>query len=270
MRTNRNLITDVPGLRIGNAQDQKLGSGVTVALFDEPAIASCAVIGGAPGTRETDLLEPDKMAPGVHAIVLSGGSALGLDAACGVQAFLRQKGIGFAVGPRSSRSYLRRSYSTCSTGATRIGVYRRPIGKWAFRRRSTAGLEFELGTAGGGYGATTVNLKGGLGSASVITSAGHAVGAIAVVNSISSAVIGDGPHFWAAALEEGAEFGGLGHPRTVTPAMRELFWKGGAATFNDYRAGRNRRDPHQGTGQAPRPLIPWGICPRLAICPCAL
>src|SRR3712207_1214884 len=93
-----NLITDVAGLRVGNAHNAALGSGVTVALFDEPAVASCSVMGGAPGTRETDLLEPDKVVPGIHGIVLSGGSAFGLDAASGVQALLREQGIGFPVG----------------------------------------------------------------------------------------------------------------------------------------------------------------------------
>src|SRR5687768_6735947 len=98
MTEARNLITDVAGLRIGNAHDAALGSGVTVALFDEPAVASYCVMGGAPGTRDTDLLEPDKVAPGINAIVLSGGSAFGLDAASGVQAYLREKEVGFAVG----------------------------------------------------------------------------------------------------------------------------------------------------------------------------
>ena len=98
MNQLRNLITDVPGLRVGNAEDAALGSGVTVALFDEPAVVSCSVMGGAPATRETDLLDPDKMVPGIHGVVLSGGSAFGLDAASGVQAFLRERGIGFAVG----------------------------------------------------------------------------------------------------------------------------------------------------------------------------
>ena len=97
MTRTRNLITDVPGLRIGNAHDSVLGSGVTVALFDEPAVASCFAMGGAPATRETDLLDPDKMVPGIHGVVLSGGSAFGLDAASGVQACLRERGIGFAV-----------------------------------------------------------------------------------------------------------------------------------------------------------------------------
>jgi L-aminopeptidase/D-esterase-like protein len=227
MSNSRNLITDVPGLRIGNAHDALLASGVTVALFDEPAVTSCAVMGGAPATRETDLLDPDKMAPGIHAVVLSGGSAFGLDAAGGVQAYLRQQGVGFAVGaalvPLVSQAAV---FDLLNGGEKNWGRYS-PYRELGFEAAVNARSEFELGSVGGGFGATTVNLKGGLGSTSVRTSAGHTVGAVAVVNSISSAVIGDGPHFWAGAFEEGSEFGGLGHPARITPAMRELFWKGG-------------------------------------------
>src|SRR3954466_14754673 len=97
MTDARNLITDVAGLRIGNAHDAALGSGVTVALFDEPAVTSVFAMGGAPATRETDLLDPDQMVPAIHGVVLSGGSAFGLDASSGVQAYLREQGIGFAV-----------------------------------------------------------------------------------------------------------------------------------------------------------------------------
>ena len=99
--------------------------------------------------------------------------------------------------------------------ATRTGAATRPIASSAIEAARNAGLDFALGTAGGGYGATTANLKGGLGSTSAVTSAGHAVGALVVVNSVSSAVIGNGPHFWAGALEEGEEFGGHGHPDRV-------------------------------------------------------
>src|SRR5690606_11755024 len=94
----RNLITDVAGLRVGNAQDARLKSGVTVLLPDRPAVASVQVLGGAPGTRETDALEPHNTLHEFHGLVLSGGSAFGLDAASGVQAALREKGIGFKVG----------------------------------------------------------------------------------------------------------------------------------------------------------------------------
>jgi L-aminopeptidase/D-esterase-like protein len=213
----RNLITDVAGLRIGNAHDAALASGVTVALFDEPAVASCAVLGGAPGTRETDILEPDKMVPGIHGIVLSGGSAFGLDAASGVQAYLRQQGIGFAVGaaivPLVSQAVI---FDLLNGGNKDWGLYP-PYRELGYEAARKAAPSFDLGTAGGGFGATTVNLKGGLGSASMRTISGHTVGAIAVVNSISSAVIGDGPHFWAGAHEEAGEFGGLGHPAPRSP-----------------------------------------------------
>mgnify|MGYP001331213219 CR=1 FL=1 len=227
MMTLRNLITDVPGLRVGNAQDETVASGVTVALFDAPTIASCAVLGGAPGTRETDLLEPDKMVPGIHGIVLSGGSALGLDAAGGVQAFLREREIGFQIGntrvPLVSQAAV---FDLLNGGNKDWGRYS-PYRELAYEAAGNAGADFALGTAGGGYGATTVNLKGGLGSASTVTASGHTVGALVVVNSIASAVIGDGPHFWAGALEEGEEFGGHGLPGKVEPEHRRPFWKGG-------------------------------------------
>ncbi|TIM19192.1 MAG: peptidase T4, partial [Mesorhizobium sp.] len=94
----RNLITDVAGLRVGNASDARLKSGVTTIVCDEPAVAGVQILGGAPGTRETDLLEPHNSIEAIHAVVLSGGSAYGLDAASGVQAALRENGIGVEVG----------------------------------------------------------------------------------------------------------------------------------------------------------------------------
>jgi L-aminopeptidase/D-esterase-like protein len=227
MTQRRNLITDVAGLRIGNAHDAALGSGVTVALFDEPAVTSVFAMGGAPATRETDLLDPDKMVPAIHGVVLSGGSAFGLDAAGGVQAYLREQGIGFAVRealvPLVSQASI---FDLVNGGNKDWGRYPpyRELGYEAARR---AGLDFDLGTSGGGYGATTANLKGGLGSASTTTSSGHAVGALVVVNSVASAIVGDGPHFLAGSLEEGDEFGGHGLPARITPDMRRLIWKGG-------------------------------------------
>jgi L-aminopeptidase/D-esterase-like protein len=227
MTQRRNLITDVAGLRIGNAHDSTLGSGVTVALFDEPAVTSVFAMGGAPATRETDLLDPDKMVPGIHGVVLSGGSAFGLDAASGVQAYLREQGIGFAVRdalvPLVSQAS---SFDLINGGNKDWGRYP-PYRELGFEAAGQAGPDFELGTSGGGYGATTANLKGGLGSASAVTSSGHMVGALVVVNSVASVVIGDGPHFWAGALEEDGEFGGHGYPEHVAPEQRKLIWKGG-------------------------------------------
>src|SRR5512140_1484460 len=95
--TARNLITDIPGLRVGHAGDAKLGSGTTVVLFDAAVVASVDVRGGGPGTRETALLDPAQTVEGIDAITLAGGSAFGLDAASGVQAWLREQGRGFAV-----------------------------------------------------------------------------------------------------------------------------------------------------------------------------
>ncbi len=222
----RNLITDVAGLRIGNAHDANLGSGVTVALFGEPAVASCFVMGGAPGTRDTDLLEPDKVVPGVNAIVLSGGSAFGLDAASGVQAYLREQGIGFAVGPALVPLVPQAiTFDLLNGGNKDWGRYP-PYRELGYEASQNADLHFDLGTAGGGYGATTVDLKGGLGSASMMTIGGHTVGAIVIVNALASTLIGNGPHFWAGAFEEGDEFGGLGLPAQVTSDMRQLDWKG--------------------------------------------
>ena len=93
-----NLLTDVPGLAVGHADDAGLASGVTAIVFDAPAVASVSVLGGAPGTRETELLAPESTVPAIDAILLSGGSAFGLDAAGGAQAWLRENGRGLAIG----------------------------------------------------------------------------------------------------------------------------------------------------------------------------
>jgi L-aminopeptidase/D-esterase-like protein len=228
MTAFRNLITDVAGLRVGNAHDEALASGVTTVLFDEPAVASYAVNGGAPGTRDTDLLEPDKVVPGINGIVLSGGSAFGLDAAGGVQAYLRERHIGFAVGPALVALVPQATTFDLLNGGNKDWGRYPPYRELGYEAAGNAALNFALGTAGGGYGATTVDLKGGLGSASAMTSAGYTVGALVIVNALASTLIGDGPHFWAGAYEEGKEFGGHGQPARITPEMRKLNWKGRA------------------------------------------
>jgi L-aminopeptidase/D-esterase-like protein len=227
----RNLITDVPGLRIGHAEDARLASGVTVALFDEPAVASVAVGGGAPAGRDQECLEPDRTVERIDAIVLSGGSGFGLDAASGVQAWCRENGRGLPVRgtivPITPSAIL---FDLLNGGDKDWGLYPpyRELGYRAVAHAaSEAGLSPALGTIGGGYGATTFDLKGGVGSASAVTSSGHVVGALAVVNSIGSTVVAGGPFFWAAPFEEGAEFGGRGFPPRITPEMRRLAWKGG-------------------------------------------
>jgi D-aminopeptidase len=222
----RNLITDVVGLKVGHAEDLGLGSGTTVVIFDEPAVASVDVRGGGPGTRETDLLNPAQTVPGIDAIVISGGSAFGLDAASGVQAWLREQGRGFAIGsarvPIVPGAIL---FDLLSSGDKHWGRFP-PYRDFGYAAAASAGLEFELGSFGAGTGATTVNYKGGLGSASARTTDGVTVGAIAAVNAVGSVVIGGGPWFWAAPFEVDGEFGGCGLPDRFTPQMLEPVIKG--------------------------------------------
>jgi len=225
----RNLITDVPGLAIGNAEDAKLASGTTVILFDDAAIASADVRGGAPGTRDTDLLRPEETVERVDAIVLSGGSAFGLDATGGVQAWLREQGRGFAIGnvrvPIVPGAIVFDLMNGADKNWGRFPLYR----DLGYAAAANAGLDFQLGTAGGGYGATTVNLKGGLGSASAVTRDGATVGAIVVVNAVGSATVGNGPWFWAAPFERDGEFGGRGLPSPFPPDALTVRLKGGVA-----------------------------------------
>lgn len=224
----RNLITDVPGLRVGNAQDDRLASGVTVVVFDRPAAASIAIHGGAPGVRDTALLEPEMTVAAVDALVLAGGSAFGLDACGGAMAALREQGRGFAVRdvlvPIAPGAVL---FDLCNGGDKAWGR-RPPYWDLGFAATLAADATFALGTAGAGYGATTATLKGGLGSASERTSTGYVVGALVAVNALGSATLGEGPQFWAAAFEKGAEFGGLGSPQRHDAAALALRMKGDA------------------------------------------
>jgi L-aminopeptidase/D-esterase-like protein len=215
-----NLITDVAGVSVGNADDARLASGVTAIIFAEPAVASVDVRGGAPGTRDTDMLEPHRTVERIDAVVLSGGSAFGLDAASGVQAFLREQGRGFAIGdirvPIVCGAIL---FDLLNGGDKNWGRFP-PYRELGYAAASAAACEFALGTAGAGFGATTVNLKGGLGSASAVTRQGHTVGAVVAVNACGSATIGRGPQFWAAPFEQDGEFGALGFPPALpAPAL---------------------------------------------------
>lgn len=208
----KNRITDVAGLKVGNATDHALRSGVTVVLCDEPAVAAVQVLGGAPGTRETDLLEPHNTVQTVDALVLSGGSAFGLDAASGVQAGLREAGRGFAVGPfRVPIVPAAILFDLMNGGDKDWGRYP-PYRELGYTALAEAAEDFETGSAGAGTGALTATFKGGLGSASIVLETGFTVGALVAVNALGSATVGDTRHFWAAPFEEAEEFGGLGLP----------------------------------------------------------
>ena len=205
----RNLITDVPGLLVGNAEDAALKSGATVLTALAPFTASVQVMGGAPGSRETDLLAPDKSVARIDALVLSGGSAFGLDACSGVVDALRARGRGFriadAVIPLVPGAIL---FDLLNGGdkAWAENPYR-ALGRAAFE---AAGADFALGSAGAGTGALTATLKGGLGSASLVLDSGITVGALVAANPMGSVTTPGERHFWAAPFEIDGEFGGLG------------------------------------------------------------
>jgi L-aminopeptidase/D-esterase-like protein len=208
----RNLITDVAGLRVGNAEDHRLKTGVTVVLCDEPAVAGVQVLGGAPGTRETDLLEPHNSVASVNALVLSGGSAFGLDAASGVQAALREQGVGFVVGEHRIPIVPAAILFDLRNGGDKDWGRYPPYRELGYEAATAAAIDFAIGTAGAGTGALSAGLKGGLGSASTVMPNGITIGALAVANPTGSVTVGRGRHFWAAPFEIGDEFGGLGYP----------------------------------------------------------
>ncbi|WP_274426911.1 P1 family peptidase [Chelativorans sp. YIM 93263] len=221
----RNLITDVAGLAVGNSQDARLKSGVTVVVCEEPAVAGVQVLGGAPGTRETDLLAPHNLVEGVHAVVLSGGSAFGLDAASSVQAALREKGVGFEVAGQRVPIIPAAILFDLANGGDKDWKGYPPYRELGHAAAKSAAIEFRLGSHGAGAGATTAKLKGGLGSASCVLPNGVTVGALVAVNPVGSPTIGETGHFWAAPFEVGAEFGGLGLPTPFPADARKVVTK---------------------------------------------
>ncbi|TQM92235.1 P1 family peptidase [Roseinatronobacter monicus] len=217
----RNTITDVAGLRVGNAQDTALRSGVTVLCADQPFCTGVHVMGGAPGTRETEALAPDRLVQEVDALVLSGGSAFGLDAASGVMEGLRAMGRGFAVGGLRVPIVPAAILFDLANGGAKDWA-QNPYAELGRNALNGAAPDFALGSAGAGYGATTARLKGGLGSASWVLDCGICVGALVAVNPVGCVTMGQGPHFWAAPFEHDAEFGALGMGRAEGVPLTKL------------------------------------------------
>jgi L-aminopeptidase/D-esterase-like protein len=206
----RNLITDVAGLRVGHAEDRKVLSGTTVLLADVPLLAVADTRGGAPGSREIDVLDPINLVGRADAIVLSGGSVHGLDAASGVVAALRAKDRGYRMSPVAPPAPIVPAavlFDLGNGGDKEWGEESpyRTLGRAAVH---AAGENFALGNAGAGLGARAGVYKGGLGSASAVTDDGFTVGALAAVNSVGSPLLPGTNVFWAFPFEQNGEFGG--------------------------------------------------------------
>ncbi|ALN73158.1 P1 family peptidase [Aureimonas sp. AU20] len=228
----RNLITDVVGLRVGHAADARLLSGTTAILFDAPASAAVEILGGAPGTRDTELLHPQNLVQGIDALVLSGGSAFGLDAASGVQSHLRSVGRGFEVAGQRVPIVPGAILFDLANGGDKDWALHSPYRELGLAAAQSAGADFALGSAGAGMGATTAVCRGGLGSASAVLSNGATLGALVAVNAVGSPLVGGTRHFWAAPFEMDGEFGDLGLPVPL-PA--------------DCARPRSKMDPRPGT-----------------------
>jgi L-aminopeptidase/D-esterase-like protein len=225
----KNLLTDIAGVRVGHAEDAKVASGVTAIVFDQPAVAAIDVRGGGPGTREGSLLDLASTQERVDAIALSGGSAFGIEAGAGIQAWLAEQGRGLnirgALIPLVPGAIL---FDLLNGGDKAWGRFA-PYRDLGYAAAVSAATDHALGSVGAGLGATTATFKGGLGSASAVTSGGITVSAIIAVNAVGSATVGDGPWFWAAPFEVDGEFGGRGLPGKFTDDMLRMRIKGGPA-----------------------------------------
>lgn len=216
----RNLITDVAPLYVGNAHDAHLKSGVSVLTSPKPFTASVSVMGGAPGTRETDLLEPDRLVDFVDALVLSGGSVFGLSAASAIADQMRCENRGYPVGdinvPIIPAAILFDLLNGGDKNWTENPYY--ALGAQAYK---TGAADFTLGNIGAGMGAISGPIKGGLGSASTLINLPDGqqitIGALVAVNSFGSPYVPETNNFWAAPFEVGDEFGGRGISRPENP-----------------------------------------------------
>jgi L-aminopeptidase/D-esterase-like protein len=208
-----NSLGDVQGLSIGCAEDANVLTGVTVIVPDERAVCAAEILGGGPGTRETDALASKNLVDAIDAVVLAGGSVYGLAAADGVAAAMGAEGRGFALidlpgVPRSPVIPAAILYDLANGGNKAWGdapPYAQ-LGKRAYAARSR---DVKLGNFGAGLGAKAGALKGGQGSASIVTADGFTIAALACVNSWGSTTIPGSRAFWAHMFEIDAEFGGV-------------------------------------------------------------
>jgi L-aminopeptidase/D-esterase-like protein len=208
----RNLITDVDGIKVGNAVDRQAWSGTTVVIPDERAVAAAEVRGGAPGTRDINALDPSCRIDAIDAIVLSGGSMFGIDAAAGVTNVLAAAGRGYRINTAVVPIVPAAILFDLNNGGDKSWGEDPPYRRLGAEAARALGLDFALGNVGAGLGAKAGRLKGGLGSASLVSPEGIQVGALVAVNAWGETVMPGSRHFWAWPFEQGEEYGGLGAP----------------------------------------------------------
>ena len=201
----------IEGLTVGHAEDSSVVTGSTACIFEEPAVAAVHIMGASPGTRETELLNPEYAVARVDAIVLSGGSAFGLDAAGGCQAWLKEHNRGIFIDPvhipivPSAILFDMRSAGNKDWG--RFSPYR----DLGYAAAENANNTVSLGRVGAAFGASTANTLGGFGMANAKFAGGNILSMVAL-NAVGSPLIGNTNHYWAAPFEEDEEFGGMGLP----------------------------------------------------------
>lgn len=264
-------LTDVAGLRVGHYTDTRRPTGCTVVLAEAGAVCGVDVRGGAPGTRETDLLDPVSSVQQVHAVLLSGGSAFGLDAAAGVVRYLEEKAIGFPVGVGRVPIVPAAILFDLRLGDWTI----RPDAKagYAAAGAATAGPIAE-GSVGAGAGATVGKLrgmeramKGGIGTASVRLPSGAVVAALVAVNAVGDVVDpGSGRPLAGLRTEDGKALGGtldllLAGETPGRPLPGENTSIGVVATnarLDKAQATKVAQMAHDGLARAIRPVhTPW-------------
>ncbi len=191
-RRLQDAITDVPGIRVGHAQDREAITGCTVVLCEGGAVGGVDQRGGAPGTRETDLLRPLHLVEQVHAVLLAGGSAYGLDAAAGVMTWLEERGIGFDVGVARVPIVPAAILFDLAIGSAAV----RPDARMARAAcEAASGAPPAQGSVGAGTGACVggifgpaFQMKGGIGTASILCGRGVIVGALVAVNAFGDVI----------------------------------------------------------------------------------
>ena len=233
---SKNLITDIAGLKVGNAHNAHHATGVTVLLPDDPVVAAVDVRGGAPGTRDVSALDPACLVDVVHGIVLSGGSVFGLDAAGGVISHLSEQGVGMSFGRSALHIPIVPSaiLFDLTFGPDKSWGATPPYRELGIAAAKAAGSEFDLGNAGAGYGATAGMLKGGLGSASSVFG-GFTVGALVALNPVGSCINPASNDLWARPFELDGEFGPAPSPPAAPVPMTPL----GGSKLDARAAGAN-------------------------------